>query len=167
MYCSGCGNALAMGQTVCTRCGRPVAVPPPYPGIQLELNSYAGKIRALSIVWFIWGGISLAFGFLGMAFANAFMAGRFGHWMNGPIPPLWLGPGFVHFIWLVLVSRAILAFLAGWGLMQHTTWGRIVAIVAAFFSLLKIPFGTALGIWTLVTLLGYRNTALYDQLPEA
>jgi len=24
--------------------------------------------------------------------------------------------------------------------------------------------GTALGIWTLVTLLGYRNTTLYDQL---
>jgi hypothetical protein len=40
----------------------------------------------------------------------------------------------------------------------------VVAIVAAFFSLIRIPIGTALGIWTLVTLLGYRNTTLYDQL---
>ena len=35
---------------------------------------------------------------------------------------------------------------------------------AAFLSILKIPIGTALAIWTLVTLLGYRNTTLYDQL---
>jgi hypothetical protein len=39
-----------------------------------------------------------------------------------------------------------------------------VAIVAAFLSLLKFPFGTALGIWTLITLLGYRNSTLYSQL---
>jgi len=30
---------------------------------------------------------------------------------------------------------------------------------------LRFPLGTVLGIWTLVLLLGYRNTTLYDQLP--
>jgi hypothetical protein len=34
----------------------------------------------------------------------------------------------------------------------------------AFLSLFKFPIGTAIGIWTLVTLLGYRNQTLYDQL---
>jgi len=29
-----------------------------------------------------------------------------------------------------------------------------------------VPFGTALGIWTLVTLMGYRNQTLYEQLPQ-
>jgi hypothetical protein len=48
--------------------------------------------------------------------------------------------------------------------MERAPWGRIVAIVAAVFSLLRFPFGTALGIWTLVVLLGYRNSTLYDQL---
>jgi hypothetical protein len=48
--------------------------------------------------------------------------------------------------------------------MERAEWGRIVAIVASFLFLLKIPVGTALGIWTLVTLLGYRNTSLYEQL---
>jgi hypothetical protein len=62
------------------------------------------------------------------------------------------------------VLRAALAIAAGWGLMEHTQWGRMVAIIAAIFSLLKFPFGTALGIWTLVVLLGYRNSSLYDQL---
>jgi hypothetical protein len=57
-----------------------------------------------------------------------------------------------------------LALAAGWGLMERAPWGRIVAIVAAFLSLLRFPFGTALGIWTLVVLLGYRNSTLYEQL---
>ena len=168
MYCSGCGNTLVPGQAVCPNCGRPSVppVPPPYPGLALELNSYAGKVRALAIVWFIYGGLSLLMGWAGMAFADAFFSGRFHGWMNGPMPPFWFGPGFIHFIWIIVAARSALALLAGWGLMQHTAWGRIIAIVAAFFCILKIPFGTALAIWTLVMLLGYRNSTLYDQLPE-
>jgi hypothetical protein len=47
--------------------------------------------------------------------------------------------------------------------MEQAPWARTVAIVAACLSLLKIPFGTALGIWTLVMLVGYRNATLYEQ----
>jgi uncharacterized membrane protein (DUF2068 family) len=70
----------------------------------------------------------------------------------------------MHFAWGFLIVRTILALVAGWGLLERTQWGRVVAIVAAVFSLLKFPLGTALGIWTLVVLLGYRNTRLYDEL---
>ncbi|HEY1986280.1 MAG TPA: hypothetical protein VGG85_12765 [Terracidiphilus sp.] len=138
---------------------------PPVPGISFLLDSYAGKVRALSIVWFIWAGLSLLFGFMGMAFARAFMFGH-NNWFNQPGPGPWLGPAIIHFAWIFIVVRAGLALAAGWGLMERTQWGRIMAIVAAVFSLLKFPFGTALGIWTLVTLLGYRNQSLYEQLPQ-
>jgi hypothetical protein len=77
---------------------------------------------------------------------------------------MWFGPAMLQFVWIFLVLRAALAIAAGWGLMEHTQWGRMLAIIAAIFSLLKFPFGTALGIWTLVVLLGYRNSSLYDQL---
>jgi hypothetical protein len=70
----------------------------------------------------------------------------------------------MHLIWVAVLVRGALAVAAGWGLMERTQWGRIVAIVAAILSLLKFPFGTALGIWTLVVLLGYRNSTLYEQL---
>jgi hypothetical protein len=168
MYCSSCGHALVPGQPVCQQCGRPVAVTPvpPVPGFQFELTSYASKLRALSVVWYIWGGLSLAFGFMGMAFADAFMHGRFNHWMRGPLPPLWFGPALLHFVWVFLVVRAALAFAAGYGLMHREPWGRVVALVSAFVNIIKFPFGTALGIWTLVTLLGYRNTTLYDHVAE-
>jgi type IV secretory pathway VirB2 component (pilin) len=140
------------------------------PGIQFQLESYAGKIRALSVVWFIYAGLALVTGIMGLAFAKAFLGGHFGPWTNGPwahgpLPPEWIFPAALHFVWLTVVIRVVLAIAAGYGLMERAQWGRIVAIVAAILSLLKFPFGTALGIWTLVVLLGYRNSTLYDQLP--
>jgi len=170
MFCSGCGQALAVGQAYCPQCGRPAAVAvPPVPGLQFQIENYAGKLKALSVVWFIYAGLALVTGMMGLFFANAFLSGRFGPWMNGPwmhgpMPPMWFGPAILHFAWVFLVIRAGLALAAGYGLMEHAPWGRPVAIVAAIFSLLKFPFGTALGIWTLVVLLGYRNSTLYDQL---
>ena len=168
MYCSGCGQGLQPGQTFCPQCGRPVAVaPPPVPGLQFELATYANKIRALSMVGFLYGALTLIFSFVGMAFARAFVYRHFGPWgrWGDPIRPEWFGPAFLQFIWVFVVLRAGLLLAAGWGLMQREPWGRMVAIVAAFLSLLKFPFGTAIGIWTLIMLMGYRNQTLYEQLP--
>jgi hypothetical protein len=137
------------------------------PGLQFQLDSYAGKVRALSVVWFIYAGLTLCLSFIGMAFARAFMWSHFGPWWhwNGPFRPEWFGPAFLHFAWLFSLVYAGLLFAAAWGLMERAPWGRVVAIVAAFMILFKFPIGTALGIWTLVTLLGYRNQTLYEQLP--
>lgn len=167
MYCSGCGQALAPGQAVCSQCGRPLAMVPPVPAMQFQLDSYAGKVRALSVVWFIYAGLALVGGFVGMTFARAFMFNHFGPWgrWDGPFRPEWFGPAILHFVWVFLILRAALLFGAAWGLMERAPWGRVLAIVAAFLSLFKFPVGTAIGIWTLVTLLGYRNQTLYDQLP--
>jgi hypothetical protein len=169
MFCSGCGQPLTTGQGFCHQCGRPVPAPiPAVPGFQFQLDNYASKVKALSIVWFIYAAVAMLTGIAGLAFANAFLSGRFGPWMHGdwPFGPghIWLGPMFMHFAWAFLMVRSALAFVAGWGLLGHTQWGRVVAIAAAFLSLLKFPFGTAIAIWTLVVLLGYRNTTLYDQL---
>lgn len=171
MYCSACGQALVPGQGICSRCGRPMAMAvPAVPGLRFQIDAFAGKVRMLSVVWFVYAGLSALFGILGLAFASAFLHGRFGPWTHGPFAdgpfrPEWFGPAMLHFVWVFIVIRSGLAAVAAWGLMERTQWGRIVAIVAAFLILLKFPFGTALGIWTLVTLLGYRNTALYEQLP--
>ena len=171
MFCSGCGSALAQGQPVCAQCGRPVApVVPPVPGMQFQLEHYAGKVKVLSLVWFVYAALSLVAGVAGLTFAHAFFSNHFGPWAHGQPwgnqsgPPEWLGQAFLRFVWVAVIVRAGLAFVAGWGLHERTQWGRIVAIVAAFLSLLKFPFGTALGIWTLVILMGYRNATLYDQL---
>lgn len=167
MFCSGCGQALAQGQPVCLQCGRPVApVVPPVPGFQFQLESYAGKVRALSLAWMVYAALSLLTGLAGLSFAHAFFSHHFGNWSNGPWGDNsdWFFPAIVHLVWVAITLRSALALVAAWGLYERTQWGRIVAIVAAFLSLLKFPFGTALGIWTLVVLMGYQNSTLYAQL---
>lgn len=169
MYCSGCGQALNAGEAVCSKCGRPVAPSVPIPGLQFEVERYASKIKTLSIFWFIYAVVGFLLSVAALTFAKAFFSGVFGPWADGPwghgpMPPFLANPMFLHFIWLTLVLRSLLAFAAAWGLMQHAQWGRLVAIVAAVLSLIKFPFGTALGIATLIILLGYRNNSLYDQL---
>ncbi|HEU5350001.1 MAG TPA: hypothetical protein VFU55_00270 [Terracidiphilus sp.] len=169
MFCSGCGQPVVPGQPVCSQCGRPVAPPvPPIPNFEFQLQTYAGRIRALGIVWFVYAGLELLFGLIGMTFASPFLMHSFGPWGHGfdhgPLGPGWFGPALIHFIWAIILVRVALALIAGWGLMERAPWGRVVAIVAAVFSLIKFPLGTAMGIWTLVTLLGYRNSTLYDQL---
>ncbi len=167
MFCSGCGQELAAGQAFCAHCGRPSAgVIPPVPGLQFQLENYASKLKTLSIFWFVYAGLSLLLGIAGLTFAHAFLSNApwmHGPWAHSPVPPNFLAFA-IHLAWELLVVRAVLGLAAGWGLMERAPWGRIVAIVAAILSLLKFPFGTALGIWTLVMLLGYRNSTLYEQL---
>jgi hypothetical protein len=138
------------------------------PGLQFQVESYAGKVKVLSIFWFIYAGFSLLAGIAALAFAKAFLSGFLAPWIHGQDTgaqmPMWLLPAIIHFALIALIIRSGLALLAGFGLWQRTEWGRIVAIVASVFSLLRFPLGTALGVWTMVMLLGYRNTTLYEQM---
>jgi len=165
MFCSGCGRSLEQGLIVCPQCNRPVAPQvPPVPGFEFALAGYASKIRVLGILWLVYAGITLIFGIVGLAFAHAFLSGGFAPWIAGNAPPMWFFPGLPRFAWVFLLGRAVLAAVAGWGLLERTQWGRIVAIVAAILCLIRIPLGTALGIATLIILIGARNWMLYDEL---
>ena len=172
MFCSSCGNALAQGLAFCPNCDRPVApVVPPVPGLQFQLESYAGKLKALSIVWFIYAGYSVLMGLAGLTFAHAFFSHQFGNWNNGPWSngnvPEWFGPAFFHIVWVAILFRTCLALVTAYGLYTRARWGRILAIVVAILSLIKFPIGTALGIWTMVMLMGFQNSTLYEQLEQA
>jgi hypothetical protein len=133
------------------------------PGFQFALAGYASKVRVLGILWLVYAGITLIFGIVGLAFAHAFLSG-FGPFAHSHVPQTWFFSGLLRFAWLFMVGRAVLAAIAGWGLLERTQWGRIVAIIAAILSLIRIPLGTALGIATLIILMGARNWMLYDEL---
>jgi len=96
--------------------------------MQFQVESYAGKVKALSIVWFIYAGFSLVLGIAGLAFAKAFLSGFLSPWLhNGPAPgapmPEWFFPAILHFALIYLVIRSGLALVAAWGLWQRTEWG--------------------------------------------
>jgi len=170
MYCSGCGQALAPEQGFCPQCGRPVAPPvPPVPGMMYQVQTYASKIKTLAVFWLVYAGLNLVFGLVGMAFLHSFWGNGWGHWDHGPWNwggPFgsWFGPAIIHLAWLFILIRAGSALAAGWGLITRAPWGRFAALVAAFVNIIHPIFGTILGIFTLVLLLGYRNNVLYNEL---
>jgi hypothetical protein len=78
-------------------------------------------------------------------------------------PPPFIGPLIMLIGWLIL-ARGVLGIVAGVGLLQRAPWARIWALVMAFLSVLSIPFGTALGIYTIWVLLGAGSEEEYRLL---
>ncbi|MGB7584924.1 MAG: hypothetical protein WBM11_08770, partial [Terriglobales bacterium] len=78
----------------------------------------------------------------------------------------WLRP-FLGVIALIIAAKAALGFVTGWGLLQHEPWARMLTIVLAFLALFHIPFGTALGIYTLWVLLPAESDADYREQTHA
>ena len=65
---------------------------------------------------------------------------------------------------IFLLGSAVLSVLAGWGLLERQPWARTLAIVLGCLSLIKVPFGTALGIYTMWVLLPAASEEEYRQL---
>ena len=74
---------------------------------------------------------------------------------------------FLSFIGIVIAIKAAAGFLAGWGLLQREPWARVLALVLACLALFHIPFGTALGIYTLWVLLPAQSEQEYEQQTRA
>ena len=57
------------------------------------------------------------------------------------------GLGFV--LAVVFLVLSLPNIIAGWGLLKGKSWSRMLAIVLGALSLLSIPIGTLLGIYTI------------------
>jgi hypothetical protein len=165
MYCSGCGQLIPPGQQFCPNCGRPVAqvaavAPAPYFYTRVHRH-----IQAVSILWIAYAVWTLFGWLLAMSIFHGFLGNYFGHWNRGP----WADP-FVHLPWLipvitaVILGRAVLAIITGIALVNRAPWARILAIVAAFLTIIKPITGTALAIYTLWVLLPGASAREYEQM---
>jgi len=80
-------------------------------------------------------------------------------------------PGFVtgilQTVGFLFVGGAAVGLIAGWGLLERQPWARTLAIVLGAFSLLDVPFGTALGIYTLWVLLPAQSEEEFRQISSA
>lgn len=52
--------------------------------------------------------------------------------------------------------------LAGYGLLNHKSWARILAIILAILNLILFPIGTALGIYTLWVMFNDEAKVLFE-----
>lgn len=113
--------------------------------------------KTLATLWFIYGamhGLTL-FGLmvLGLLFKFASTAGDL-------ISPFWMLIGVMTFILLVFVV-ALLPLLVALGFAKRRPWVRPLAIAVAIVSLVNLPIGTALGIYTIKFLRSEAGVSLY------
>lgn len=154
MYCDRCGTRLSDSQRFCPTCGKAAGTLPMMPA----QGRIAGHIRLLGILWLAISVFRLLPGFFLLTFFHR------GYW--GMFPPDM--PGFVfglmRGIGMLMLACAAVGIIAGWGLLERQPWARMLTIVLGFFNLLDMPFGTALGIYTLWVLLPARSEEEYRRI---
>jgi hypothetical protein len=62
----------------------------------------------------------------------------------------------------LLIVLSLPGIIAGLGLLKFRPWARILAIILGALHLLSFPFGTALGVYTLVVLLNAETATLFE-----
>jgi hypothetical protein len=167
MFCQHCGGQLATDARFCTVCGTPVSttgagtVAAPDPARAL-LN----HLPVLSVLWVVYSIFRILMALWAIGFSR-YMLPMFGRMM----PPQVEVSGVLRFMSAIYWASGVFAVVTGalglwaaWALWHRDPAGRTIALIIAFISLISIPFGTAIGIYTLVVLLPQSAAQSYARL---
>jgi len=160
MFCDGCGAALQPGQAFCNRCGKQVLGP--VTAMLTRRGRVQEHVHLLGILWLAISAFNTISGVVLYIIANS-LFGRL-HNLGAPDAPTAFLRPLLSAIAIVVLAKAMGGFFAGWGLMQREPWARVVALVLGFISLFNVPFGTAVGVYTLWVLLPAQSQEEYDSL---
>jgi hypothetical protein len=171
MFCDGCGHQLGDNAQFCTACGKQLAGFAPVPRVIAPFYGRVGRhLKTLGILWILYGVLRLFETFWIFAVGRTFLPDFIEQLVSGidGFPPGFpLARLISHGLELAGITVAIFAvfeFIVGWGLIDRRPWARILALVLAFLALLRFPFGTALGIYTLWVLLPSASEREYSHL---
>lgn len=154
MFCVACGKAVQEADRFCPSCGKSSQAVPLMP----RQGRIAGHVRMLGILW-----IALsAFRMIPALVLLAIFRKHF-PFPGGEAMPMFV-LGLMRMIGYALLASGILGIMAGWGLLQRQTWARMLAIVLGCIGLVDMPFGTALGVYTLWVLLPAESEQEYKKL---
>jgi hypothetical protein len=174
MVCQACGAPVAQDVRFCSKCGAQMPAQPPAPPVYPTLP-YVSRVRrhlqTMGILWCAYGVYRIVRGLVAMTMLRAFTLHAFGGgwpfwaYYHGPSPAPWMHT-LLPVIATISVVWAALALLVGYSLLTRRPWGRVLAIIMAILSLIRIPFGTALGIYTLWVLASGVSGMEYEQIAD-
>ena len=114
-------------------------------------------VKIIGILWIVFGALSL----VGAGIIFLLLTGiSYIPDMERPAPEILRFIGF--FIGSFLAMLGLPKIIGGYGLLKGQEWGRIVTLVVSFLSLLNVPFGTALGIYSIVILMNKETAAKFQ-----
>lgn len=183
-FCSRCGARIQPPAPTAGYQYQPPPVPnvPPPAAYGVPPQPYAyqpmpyvprvqSHLKTLGILWCIYGGYRIFAGIAASIFLFGMSHSGFFDRFNpehsfpfGSLAPM-MG-GIASMVLIMTMAGAALAFLTGFALLNRKSWGRTLAIVAAVLSLIKIPMGTALGIYTLWVLVPGNSGVEYDAIAD-
>jgi hypothetical protein len=161
MFCNHCGAELQLDYKLCPKCGNPIGP------ARLVATSDPGRLerhlRTLGTLWIVAGALFLI---------PAIVLLAIGSFVHIAIPGTQemaraLGPLVLYVIGGSLLGVAAGGICVGWGLMQRQPWARIAALILGILALFHLPFGTALGIYTLWVLLSDNAGTEYERMARA
>ncbi len=160
MFCEACGTPLQPAQHFCSNCGKPVS-PDPFAAARATRGGRVARhIHVVSIFWLIFAGLHVLAGVIIFAAGNVLLRSlEYGSYAD----PLFVRP-VVNAIALLIAGKGLLAAAAGIGLLRRAAWARGLALFLGFVSLFELPFGTALGIYTLWVLRSSNSNHEYRVL---
>jgi len=126
----------------------------------------ANHVRVVAILRIVFGalGLLVAAGALALFGGLAGLAGMAGEGSSVSIAvPILGGIGGVAF--LIIAVLSLPGLIAGLGLLRYRSWARILTLILSAIDLLNVPFGTALGLYSLWVLLSTEGSRLFVQPP--
>lgn len=163
MFCSKCGAVVGAQQTFCARCGHSITRILKQ-GDNGELARFERTIRRLSRYWYLFAGLSVVLGVMGLFAVQTGLSMQAGPWEPWPHPYIWNWTLAGGVGWMLFLLRVGFAAAAGWGLSRETDWSRPVALIAAGIAFLEFPIGVVLAVYTFSVLLGRHHAELYARL---
>jgi len=118
--------------------------------------------KTLGTLYFVYSGIH---GLTLVVLLMLMMVVKFASPAGELLSTSWAVIGAVAFVVLFLVV-GLLPLIVGYGFRKHASWLKPIAYLTAVVSLVNIPIGTALGIYTLKFFRSEAGTKLYGGAPR-
>lgn len=165
MFCDGCGAAVQPGQAFCSQCGKQILGPVAVTSARLgRVHQHA---HLLGILWLAVSAFNAVAGLILLVLGTSLFPHLRELKGTPPDVPVEFLTSLFTAIAVLILAKAACGFFAGWGLMRPEPWARILALVLAFISLINIPFGTAIGVYTLWVLLPGDSQREYEAMVTA
>ncbi len=121
-----------------------------------DANSIEKHIPVLGYLYIVFNIVGLLFGVL-VWVVFAFVA---------TLPSVYREDAMViHLLGMAVVIFSVVlsapGIIGGFGLLRRKNWARITLIILGFLNLINLPFGTALGIYTLWVLLREESAQFF------